>query len=626
MQRNPSTLAAARRRAARCWRLALGTSLLVAWNTQAALYLQDGFNYPPGTLGTNLPWTSPTNLIAVIEGGLTYTNLADTSPAGRAVSVTQGSSPYAIVTLRPLDTTAAGGSVWFSFLIDFSAVTLSSYVMGLLPPSVVLPNGPAFDPCDLYVRSATGGYNLGVRAKNGSTTVFASPVLALNTVHLVVLKYEFTAGRASLYLNPSPGGSEPALADASSTGIAVTSLDRLYLRVSGPLAGSFVADALRVGPTWEEVTPVGNIPPATRLVFTAAPRAGTAGAAMTSTAVQIQNDTGFFVPSNGVPITVTLNTAAFASGTTTVASDAYGRATFDDLVVALPGAYTLTASASDIGAGLAPATSGTLTVGSTNVTEQGHALSAFLDSLEVERYWDNGKSVNWLTGAPGGSGPNMTVGTASHCSAFAAAVACVLDVYLLRQPDALDLNLANNQAVWLVTNQNSGWYAIPRATDAQHLANAGELVVASLKEAVGSGHIAVLRPSAKSDAEILTNGPQECQSGVHNYNSTDVKTGFALHDDALDRVLYYGHAVTSPIGPVNPILGPGWLSNGVFRIEAATIVGRRYKLRCAPDLVSWTDALAFTNSNNSSNFWCATPLSHSPPAGAPRGFYRLLAQ
>lgn len=220
----------------------------------------------------------------------------------------------------------------------------------------------------------------------------------------------------------------------------------------------------------------------------------------------------------------------------------------------------------------------------------------------------------------------MTVGTASHCSAFAAAVACVLDVYLLRQPDASDLNLANNQAVWLVTNHNCGWYAIPRSTDAQHLANVGELVVASLKEDVGSGHIAVLRPSAKSDAEILADGPQECQSGVHNYNSVTVKTGFALHDDALGRVLYYGHAVTNPIVPVNPILGRGWLSNDVFQVEAATIVGRRYKLRCAPDLVSWTDALVFTNSNNSSNFWCTAPLSHFPLPGAPRWFYRLLAQ
>ena len=88
------------------------------------------------------------------------------------------------------------------------------------------------------------------------------------------------------------------------------------------------------------------------------------------------------------------------------------------------------------------------------------------------------RQLNWLTGAAGGSGPNLTAGNASHCSAFAAGAADVLGVYLLRPPDASDLNLANNQADWLATNP-SGWYAVTAMTNAQHLANLG----------VGFGHL-----------------------------------------------------------------------------------------------------------------------------------------
>lgn len=451
-------------------------------------------------------------------------------------------------------------------------------------------------------------------------------MLALHTTQFVVLKYEFTSGSASLYLNPSPGGSEPVSPDATSSGTAVAGLDHLYLRVSGPVAGGFLMDDLRVASTWAEVTPLGDIAPATKLIFTAAPTTGTAGAALAETVVQIQNDTGFNVPSNGVAISVTLNMGAFAGGTTTIDTDIYGRATYSDLAVSLPGTYSLTASAAGVGVGLTSATSGPMVIGATNITDQGHALSAFLDSLQVEQYWDNGKSVNWLTGAPGGNGTNMTVGTASHCSAFAAAVACLLDVYLLRQPDASDLNLANNQAAWLATNRTCGWYAIPRPTDAQHLANIGALVVASLKEEVGSGHIAVLRPSTKSDTEILSNGPQECQSGIYNYNSTDVRTGFGQHDEPLDRILYYGHAVINPIVPVSPVLGIGSLSNGGFRAPAVSIVGRRYKLQCTSNFVAWTDLLAYTNSNAGTDFFYVTPLTDTLSGGPPHRFYRLLAQ
>ncbi len=234
--------------------------------------------------------------------------------------------------------------------------------------------------------------------------------------------------------------------------------------------------------------------------------------------------------------------------------------------------------------------------------------------------------MNWLTGAEGGSGPNMTAGTSTHCSAFAAGAAAVLGVYLLRPPEQSDVNLANKQADWLRTN-TAGWYPVPSMNNAQQLANAGTLVVASCKETSGSGHIAVLRPSTRSDADVQAYGPQECQSGVNHYNSTNVTAGFDQHSGAFpDRILYYGHAITNPIVPVNPVFGLPSLSNNVFRADAATVVGRKYKLQWSSDFGGWNNASAFTNSNNSSNFFCLTPLTHSPGPGTSGRFYRLLAQ
>src|ERR1035437_3580152 len=158
MKSEPPPLEGPRQRGAGLCRLAIAAGVVLCQITQAALYLQEGFNYAPGILGTNPPWTNPTNLIAVVDSGLTYTNLADFSTPGGAVSVVQSSTSSAAVTYRFFDTSATSGSVYCSFLIEFTSVNVSSFIAGLLPSTAGLPGGTGVDPCDLNVRSATGGY------------------------------------------------------------------------------------------------------------------------------------------------------------------------------------------------------------------------------------------------------------------------------------------------------------------------------------------------------------------------------------------------------------------------------------------------------------------------------------
>lgn len=624
--------------------LAVAAGLLCARHAYASLYLEDGFDYPSGsTLAGNGKWVNSYSLITVGSGGLTYSGLTDTSPAGNEAAVAAnpnaGTSSSPFFTSRPFAAPVSAGVVYAAFLLKYTGMTApANYTfMGMLTAA---GNGGNFinanDPCDLAEKSNSNGtgYQLGIRTY-GQGASYAPPVLALNTVHVIVMKYDFAAKTASLFINPPIAAGEPATPDASSTGTtAAANLGQIYLRAAGNIAGGggvasppYLVDTLRVASSWAEAMPPAPVPPAARLSFAATPLAGTVRAPLARFVVQALDASTNNVATNNVPITLNLDTGSFAGGSPTAHTDAAGKAVFSNLVVDIPGTYAITASASGIGAGLSSATTNSIEIGPTNaIGERGQAISDFLDTLWVEQYWKKGVSVNWLTGAEGGSGPNMTEGIGTHCSAFAAGAAAALGIYLLRPPEEKDINLANKQADWLRTNP-AGWSPVPSITNAQHLANAGTLVVASCKETTGSGHIAVLRASTRSDADVLAYGPQECQSGVNNYNSTNVTAGFSQHPGAYpDRILYYAHACTKPITPINPVFGPLSLSNNVFRANATTVVGRKYQLQWSSDLLAWSNALAFTNSNNSSNFFCVTPLTNSPDSGSPRRFYRLLAR
>jgi hypothetical protein len=118
-------------------------------------------------------------------------------------------------------------------------------------------------------------------------------------------------------------------------------------------------------------------------------------------------------------------------------------------------------------------------------------LTEFLDALPVATRWLHRHRVVWQTGqqnAPEGTGPMAH----THCSAFVAAVALMLDIYLLRPPFHSQQGLANAQADWMAgtgghkgpTALDSGWMPLGASgddvalTDAITAAGAGQLVVA----------------------------------------------------------------------------------------------------------------------------------------------------
>ena len=180
------------------------------------------------------------------------------------------------------------------------------------------------------------------------------------------------------------------------------------------------------------------------------------------------------------------------------------------------------------------------------VTVDGEKLLAFLDAMHVEEHWIAGAIVDWKTGEPTGQAVKDD-GKHTHCSQFAAAACERTGIYLLRPPEHSAVLLANAQYEWLLEQgRKKGWTAVAEGREAQELANQGTVVVAVYKnqDAQKSGHIAMIRPSTKSIAQIKAEGPQVTQAGGTNHNSCSLKEGFSNHRAAYEKgeILFFAHA------------------------------------------------------------------------------------
>ena len=187
------------------------------------------------------------------------------------------------------------------------------------------------------------------------------------------------------------------------------------------------------------------------------------------------------------------------------------------------------------------------------ITAEGARLAALLDGMNVETLWQQGYHIEWQTGAAKGP-PETSPGRHTHCSAFAAAAADRVGVYLLHPPEHGQKFLANAQERWLNSTAATGWTRVGRLADAGAslravaLANQGKLVVAVYFQPPKGdrevpGHIAIVRPSDKSPALIASDGPDIIQAGMHNHRLTTLHAGFVDHPAAWSTgaIEYFAH-------------------------------------------------------------------------------------
>ncbi len=180
------------------------------------------------------------------------------------------------------------------------------------------------------------------------------------------------------------------------------------------------------------------------------------------------------------------------------------------------------------------------------VTPAGQELLRLLDGMNVEHRWLADRHVHWESGrAEGGI---ITDGKPhTHCSAFAAAAGERLGIYMLRPPEHSQLFLATAQGRWFTTEKaaNKGWFRVMSSREAQERANHGELVILDWMnpDPQHHGHIAIVRPAAKSDEALASEGPETMQAGQTNFADGNAVRSFHSHPGAWpEQVLMFAHA------------------------------------------------------------------------------------
>lgn len=189
------------------------------------------------------------------------------------------------------------------------------------------------------------------------------------------------------------------------------------------------------------------------------------------------------------------------------------------------------------------------------VSPRALAVERQLSVLDVVGRWQAGIHVDWRTGLPDGADERLP-GRHTHCSAFVAAAAAALGIYILRPPQHGQVLLANAQNEWLMSEgAAAGWRPLPDGAAAQDYADRGYLVVASYHSRSDEtpGHIAIVLPGTKSSAVLAAEGPDVMEASTVNAAHIALRDGFAGHPGAFDddRILFFAHA-TDVEGAVRP--------------------------------------------------------------------------
>jgi hypothetical protein len=240
--------------------LAVAASCLAFQSAHAQLF-QEGFNYTIGSAladplntnpGNGLAWSGGNVGMTIGGGNLTYSGLQDLG--GNEFSLAWATAGTAINTF----TAVTSGQIYYSFLLNMTvANTANSYVTAL-NPGTTTPGGSA-DAINIYI---DGANSQALRLRTAGASEYSAtlaPKLSLNTTYLVVLEYDFATTTANLWLNPTPGASQPAATESIVGTGSVTSIANVGFK-SQSTAGTFLIDNILIGTTWADVTPVSAVP------------------------------------------------------------------------------------------------------------------------------------------------------------------------------------------------------------------------------------------------------------------------------------------------------------------------------------------------------------------------------
>jgi hypothetical protein len=274
-------------------------SAIVTLGTSSAsgmLFFYDSFNYSPsgtslGTAGAPTWTKNGTSPDPTVQsaGGLAYPGLqisADTvSLQYDGSGINSGSGAPAATDSATLSTGINTGSVYYSLLLKVTAVQIGtgngfgtganpmtgSFMAGLMTSAAntAPANGTAAAP--LLIRSGDGTqfsatYQLGTSktATAADRQFYTAQSFNVNDTVFIVLKYTFDSANgdsASLFIDPTPGSVEPAPQLSVSAGVNLTlgtpaGIKSFFVRNNTVEPDALLIDELRIGDTWQDVTPM----------------------------------------------------------------------------------------------------------------------------------------------------------------------------------------------------------------------------------------------------------------------------------------------------------------------------------------------------------------------------------
>ena len=238
------------------------------------------FNYPVGSnLGGQinpsfLTWDDVGTdtagpYVSTIAGSLNVPGLP--APVGNSIQF-GGLGKSARFSFPP-SSVVTDGTLYYSFVLKITDSTGTSssgiFIAGFNNTSGTQPNQPTVIGTRVYIRSASGGFNLGL-SKNSSTATdwtWDSRVFTNNQTIFIAGSYTFNPATtnddmASLWLNPGSsyfGVANPppaSLVNANGPDIGSARIASfVFFQRSSTEPAAMLADELRIGPTWASVTP-----------------------------------------------------------------------------------------------------------------------------------------------------------------------------------------------------------------------------------------------------------------------------------------------------------------------------------------------------------------------------------
>jgi len=229
---------------------------------KATVVFDEIFNYSVANLGLEGTWTTTGTLTTgtgrTFEGtGMAYSNIGGTyilSGLGKTLNNNyQAGTNY--ISYKSF-TAITSGTIYLSFLYKANGDQgqTASEIMGLADQTT---NSAVKPWAGKQADQTKNPFRIGItRVSTTAADIqyVTSPTIVSGTVYLIVVKYDFSTAKASLFINPTLATTTEPTPDAfdNSIGTARTSLSKLMFKHNGNSTANFYVSGARISTTWLE--------------------------------------------------------------------------------------------------------------------------------------------------------------------------------------------------------------------------------------------------------------------------------------------------------------------------------------------------------------------------------------